>query len=295
MQKILIACGDVDVLRKIASDLPDGEFKPIATKSGEGIAQKLQGRGVNFAVIHETLADMHGAELANALKSTGDEIRILLLTGEAPPESGSFDRAIKYPVPGPIFRNALKSIAGAQRSEEDLEQWRSFYNEVNKRLDGIKDESYYKMFGVKPSAPHHIIVKVYDSLSYRYHPDRYQQYRKEKWGQAVFESVNALFKAYTEAFEVLTDRRLRQRYDEVLASGGLRLSPDETSSKDQGPRHLNEFARQPTTKKFLNLAQSDIARKDWNQALQNLRFAESMEPDNDAIKAKIEELEDKLS
>ncbi len=295
MHKILIACGDVDVLRKIASDLPSGQFKPIATKSGAGIPQKLQGRDVGFAVIHETLQDMHGAELANQLKSSGEPIQILMLTTGSPPETGPFDKAMKYPVPGPIFRNALKSVAGAGKSEEDLEQWRSFYNEVNKRLEGIENESYYKMFGVKPSAPHHIIVKVYDSLSYRYHPDRYQQYRKEKWGQAVFDSVNALFKAYTQAFEVLTDRKLRKRYDDVLVSGELRLSPEETSGKDTGPTHLNEFARQPTTKKFLNLAQSDLARRDYDQALQNLRFAESMEPDNAAIKAKIEEIEEKLS
>jgi len=295
VHKILIACGNVDILRKIVSDLPEGEFKPIATRSGGGIVEKVKGRGVRYAVIHENLSDIHGTKLAAALKATGESIEILMLVTRSVPDDGPFDHAIKYPVPGPIFRNALKRITEAGPREEDREQWRGFYNEVNKRLEGIESESYYRMFGVKQSAPHHIIVKIYDSLSYRYHPDRYQQYRKEKWGEAVFDAVNRLFKAYTEAFEVLTDRRLRKKYDEVLASGELRLSPDEASKKDTGPRHLNEFARQPTTKKFLNLAQSDIARRDWQQALQNLKFAQSMEPDNDAIEAKIAEIESKLS
>jgi hypothetical protein len=46
-------------------------------------------------------------------------------------------------------------------------------------------------------------------------------------------------------------------------------------------------------KKFLKLAQTDIAAKSWQSALQNLRFALSMESSNEAIKAKIAEIEAK--
>mgnify|MGYP000692832349 CR=1 FL=1 len=46
--------------------------------------------------------------------------------------------------------------------------------------------------------------------------------------------------------------------------------------------------------KFLKLAQTDIAAKSWQSALQNLRFALSMESSNEAIKAKIAEIEAKV-
>lgn len=293
MKKILIACGDVDLLRKVASDLPRGTYKPVATKSGDGIAQKIAGRGIELAIVHQTLQDMPGAQLASELKTLAPAPRILFLSKSDVPNSGPFDHAIRYPVPGPILRNALNNLSSADSAEEDLERWRAFYDEINTRLAQIESESYYAMFGVKPSAPHHLIVKVFDSLSYRYHPDRYQQHRKQRWGQAIYEQVNSLYKAYTEAFEVLSDRRLRKKYDEVLRTGQLRLDKDSTK-KDSGPTHLNEFARQPTTKKFLNLAQTDLARADLENALQNLKFALSLEPDNEAIKAKIQELEAKL-
>ncbi|MGM0555903.1 MAG: hypothetical protein ACQEVA_05975, partial [Myxococcota bacterium] len=57
MQQILIACGDVELLRKIVGDLPQNQFKPVATKTGEGIAQKLAGRNVPLAIVYEQLAD----------------------------------------------------------------------------------------------------------------------------------------------------------------------------------------------------------------------------------------------
>jgi DnaJ-class molecular chaperone len=110
-----------------------------------------------------------------------------------------------------------------------------------------------------------------------------------RWGDAVYEQVNELYKIYTEAYGVLADRRLRQRYDEALAKGELRLASDESS--DTGPRTLADLGSSPQSKKFLKLAQADLARGQTTQALQNLRFAQSMEPGNAAISAKIAELE----
>lgn len=288
MESILIACGDTDLLRQIAADLPVDQFKPIATRKGAGIPEKLAGRGLALAIVHETLQDGHGAVLCQALKAMNPQpVVLLLVTGDAP-KSGPFDLALRYPVPGPVLRNALKKISSKDTAEQDMERWRAFFDEVNQRIRQLGQQSYYQMMGVRPDAPHHAIVQVFDAISQRYHPDRYTQFRGERWGAAVYEQVNQLYKTYTEAFGVLSDRKLRQKYDDALTRGELRLADD--AALDTGPRNLSDFGQTPQARKFLKLAQTDIARRDWNQALQNLNFALSLEPDNQAIQAKIAEL-----
>lgn len=292
LEQILIACGDTDLLRRIVADLPADEFTPIASRKGNGIAAKLAGRGIPYAIVHESLADGHGATLCAALKEMSPPPSILYLVASDAPASGPFDVAVTYPVPGPVFRNALKRILQPEDSAEDLEKWRGFYNEVVERHGLLPTQSYYQMLGLKAGAPHHLIVQIFDALSLRYHPDRYQKHRGERWGDAVYDQVNELYKLYTEAFGVLSDRRKRNRYDEVLATGELRLAGDE-SNADSGPKTFADLGNSAASKKFLKLAQTDLARGQATQALQNLRFALSMEPDNAAITAKIAELEQK--
>ncbi len=295
MDSILLACGDVDLLRKIAGDLPDGQFKPIATKKGAGIIEKIQNRNIQVAVVHDTLSDCAGADLCQQLVAQISGIQILFLTSGNVNQQGPFAKALRYPVPGPVFRNALKSIAPSADDGPDLEQWRAFYNEIKEKVALLPEQSYWQMLGLKQGAPHHIIVKVFDALSLRYHPDRYNRHRDTKWGAATYELVNELYKTYTEAFAILTDRKLLAKYQTALANGELRLSPEETSGMDTGPKALADYADTSQGKKFLKLAQSDIARQNWSQALQNLNFAASMEPDNAAIQNAIQDVQSKLS
>lgn len=293
MDQILIACGDVELLRKIVGDLPPNRFKPIATKSGAGVADKVAKRHVPLAVVHEELADGHGAALCNELKSLSNPPLVLYLSSDKPPAGGPFDGSMRYPVPGPVFRGALTRLFASRNAEEDLGKWEAFYNEVQAARDRLPSANYYQMLGLSSGAPHHSIVKVYDYLSRRYHPDRYAQHRGKPWGDAIYESTNDLFKDLTEAFSVLTDRRLRKKYDQALSEGQIRLAPEDTSVQDSGPQTLDALASNSKSRKFLRLAQADIARADWAAALQNLKFAASME-DIPAVEEKIAEIEAKL-
>jgi len=294
MEEILIACGDVDLLRKIASDLPEGRYKPIATKSASGIVAKLQKRDVKIAVVHETLGDGSGLALCRDLRELASQPTILLLVGDRLPDEGPFDLALKYPVPGPVFRNALNRLAPQDRSEHDLLQWKAFYKELGARLERLPQQSYYQMLGVRRDAPHHAIVSAYDAASVRFHPDRYTQFRSERWGEALYERANDLFKQVTDAYSILSDRRLKKKYDQALNEGRLRLEADEKTGQDTGPDLLENYAQTAQGKKFLRLAQRDLARNDWTAALQNLRFAASMEDDLAVIAEKIALCESKL-
>ena len=295
MKEILVACGDVALLKRILADLPQEEpLKPVATKKGGGIAAKIANRGIGLALVFEELADGPADRLLVELRQHSPSTRILLLTTGQPPSDGPFDGAQRYPVPGPVFRNALRRVQDAGGSgEEDLERWRAFYQELGAQIERLGSVSYYGVMGLRDGAPHHQIVKAFDALSLRYHPDRYDTYRDRAWGQAIYERTNTLYKAVTEAYGVLTDRRLRQKYEKVLAQGQLRLDPADTGqlAAKAGPKSLADLAQGGPARKFLKLAQTDLAAGDRASALQNLRFARSMEPDNHEIAAKIEEIE----
>jgi hypothetical protein len=295
MKQILIACGDVELLRKIASDLPQGKFKPIATKKGAGIVEKITGRKVSLAVVHEQLSDGTAATLCTQLRELPDPPSILWLANGSPPSDGPFDAALRYPVPGPVFRNALQKLAGSDVSDQDLEKWRLFFRELKARLADVDEQNYFQILGLPEGAPHHRLVKAYDLLSQRYHPDRYRQYRQEKWGEAIHDKATQLYKVMTEAYQVLADRKLRATYEGVLKRGKIRLSPEDQPGKDSGPKSVVDLGESPASKKFLKLAQSDLAGQNLVSALQNLKFAKSMEPSNSAIAEKIAEVEQKLS
>lgn len=292
MTQALIACGDVSLLKRIVGDLPD-EFEPIASKTGEGIARKVEGRDVPLAIVHEQLQDGATTQLCRDLQRLEVPPAILLLADD-PPDDGPFDRAIRYPVPGPVLRNAIQDLLETDDEEEDLEKWKAFYKEVKRRVAELPEEDYYELLGVAPDAPHHAIVEAYDRLSMRYHPDRYQQYRDEKWGRALHEKVGRLYTLLTEAFQVLSDRKLRKRYDQLRDQGELRMPGDELSSPDTGPQSLTDFAETSQGRKYLRMAQTEIAKENYRDALQNLQFAASAEPANDAISEKIDEIEQKI-
>jgi len=294
MKEILIACGNVNLLKQIVSDLPPNAFKPIATKRGGGIAQKINGRGVQAAVIHEHLEDNATQQLMGELRAIQPVPKVLLLCSGAPPAEGPFEMALRYPVPGPVFRNALKRLVPDEDTGEDLEKWRMFYRELKEKNEHVGAENYYQVLGVPDGAPHHLLVRAFDQLSLRYHPDRYNQYRAERWGAAIFDEVNALYKIQTEAYSVLTDRQLRARYEKALERGEVRLSKDETAARPTGPKALTDLATNSQSKKFLKLAQTDISTQNWSGALQNLKFALSMDASNEGIQAKIAEIEAKL-
>lgn len=297
MREILIACGDVNLLKQLLQEIPAQTYKPIATKRGANIAQKLANRGLVEAIVHEALEDGTTSALIQELKQLQPTPKILLI-GAKKPDARTYPQAditLHYPCPGPVLRNALRQIAPPEQDEANLESWRLFYRELKDRnatLDGL---DYYQIMLIPRDAPHHVLVKAFDALSLRYHPDRYNQFRHERWGEAIYQEANILYKMMTEAYGVLADRKMRALYDQGLAQGLKRLSLEDAKNlKNAGPKSVEDLGTLDASKKFLKLAQTDIATMNWNRALQNLRFAQSMEPQNEAIAAKIQEIEAKI-
>jgi hypothetical protein len=290
MDDILIACGDIDLLRRIVSDLPDEVSNPLATKKGAGMVERVNERDVDVALVHEQLRDDGSRELCEGLAALEDGPPLLLLTASSPPDEGPFDRAMRYPVPGPVLRNALESMRPDDADDEELERWKQFYREVKVRLKRLPEQNYFEMLGVETGAPHHEIVDAFDRLTTRYHPDRYQKYRDRKWGRALHERVVALYTTLTEAYQVLSDRKLRSKYENLLQRGELRMPEDALSHPDEGPESLTDLSDHPKVERFLEMAQRELAKDNPEDALQHLEFATTIEPNNDALAERIESI-----
>jgi len=69
-------------------------------------------------------------------------------------------------------------------------------------------KDYYKVLGVERNASQDAIKKTYRKLAMKYHPD---QNRGNKQAEEKFKDIN-------EAYEVLSDPKKRQRYDQLGAS-----------------------------------------------------------------------------
>ncbi len=69
-------------------------------------------------------------------------------------------------------------------------------------------KDYYKVLGVERDASQEVIKKTYRKLAMKYHPD---QNRGNKQAEEKFKDIN-------EAYEVLSDPKKRERYDQLGAS-----------------------------------------------------------------------------
>lgn len=81
----------------------------------------------------------------------------------------------------------------------------------------VKDMKYYDIFEIDPSAEQSAIKRRYYVLARNYHPDKIAEDDKEG---------NDRFATIAEAYQVLSDPKLRERYDEEGMEG---LSADKTS------------------------------------------------------------------
>ncbi|GME84343.1 unnamed protein product [Ambrosiozyma monospora] len=81
----------------------------------------------------------------------------------------------------------------------------------------VADTTYYDLLQVAPTATELEIKKSYRKLAIRYHPDKNQ-------GN---EEAAEIFKKISEAYQVLSDKQLRTKYDQVGLQEGVDAKVDD--------------------------------------------------------------------
>ena len=92
----------------------------------------------------------------------------------------------------------------------------------------------------------------------------------------------------------MRDPRRRKAYDERLLGEGSTLRMQLVGADAAKTRGPEQAATTPQGKRFFLLAQQDLDRGDLAAAARNLQMARTFEPDNHALKQKLQEIRETL-
>lgn len=101
--------------------------------------------------------------------------------------------------------------------------------EAQTLLRRSKEKDYYKVLGVARDADAREIKKAYRRLTKKYHPDKYR-------GELKAEDIQTKMSAINEAYEVLSNPELRERFDH---------GDDPNSQERQNPFQQGGFGGHP--------------------------------------------------
>lgn len=284
---VLLVAGDAAVLRDLLGQFPRAHWKPMAARAGAQVQKVLAARPPMLAIVHNSLEDMEGAALCAWIRQHSPKTASILLTQEIPraTPNAPYNTAIRHPTPPGVLHDVARKMI-AQRSSSDA-AWDRFMAEIAARHQAMDEQSYYQLFGVPEDAYAEQIRTVYDAFSLRYHPDRYMHLKQ----RPDYVKLQDLYKRIGEAYRVLTHPDKRAHYNKLLAKGELRYNE---ATRKTGPQSIEDLSENPRVKRFLKLAQISLADGNPRAALQNLKFALSMESDNEDLRERITEIESQL-
>ena len=153
----------------------------------------------------------------------------------------------------------------------------------------IDELDYYQLLEIPREATSSELKRAYYESSRRFHPDANRHLKGE-----MRSALEIIAKRITEAYAIVRDPRRRKAYDERLRgeSDTLRMQlVGADAAKTRGPE---QAATTPQGKRFFLLAQQDLDRGDLAAAARNLQMARTFEPDNHALKQKLQEIRETL-
>jgi curved DNA-binding protein CbpA len=161
----------------------------------------------------------------------------------------------------------------------------------------LDDLTYYELFAVAANADADDVQRAFHEFCDAFHPDRHVARSSE---ERV--AISAIFKRGTEAYLVLSDEGLRERYDEQLGAKGVVRPPRMSlahsrppSRQSVGPRRLEDSSLSPAARPFARRAEELIAAGDFRQAKLQLVMANHMDAGNEALEAALRKVEAKLA
>ena len=160
-------------------------------------------------------------------------------------------------------------------------------------MSALDDLDYYTLVGVEDDASITDIKRAFRDFARKYHPDNYTGRGPEKVEQAT-----AIYRRGSEAYQVLTDDKMRQAYDRALTKGKLRLSAEEMDRAIMGDMAPKKRPEVPiNSPQALRAYKAGIAKAhagQWKEAWRLLKQAHEAEPENDFIASRFYRVERKL-
>jgi DnaJ-class molecular chaperone len=151
--------------------------------------------------------------------------------------------------------------------------------------DADEARDYYQLLGIIRTASADQIRSAFHRFAREHHPDNFVGSPEES------ERHTELYQHGSEAYRVLCDPVKRKIYDEGLDEGVARYSEDRAQEMRRSMRPPGGvMLRSSKARVFFARAHRAMQSQDWAQAKLNLQMALQNEPDNDELKAKLEEV-----
>jgi curved DNA-binding protein CbpA len=153
---------------------------------------------------------------------------------------------------------------------------------IDQQHQQLQHGSYYTILGVERTANASAIRTAYYQMVARFHPDLYGADSLDETTRAKLVS---LYSRLVEAYRVLADGQRRALYDKNVSAGKLRLTQEEERLPQK--RDPEAELSNPNAKRFYKMARTALLAGDAKNAIMNLRFALSAEPNSEALKAEL--------
>lgn len=151
-------------------------------------------------------------------------------------------------------------------------------------LDSI---DYYTLLNVPKLYDRDELREHYYRFAAEMHPDNFRDQDPELRRQ-----VYAIFKRAAEAYRVLGEPRLKQYYDQQLATGVVRLSIEESSQRQSSPPE--PVFKSLSSTQFWRQALEAEAAGDLKRAKLSLTMVLGHERDNAVVVEKLQAIEQKI-
>lgn len=146
---------------------------------------------------------------------------------------------------------------------------------------------YYALLGITRDARPDDVRAAFHRHAQLHHPDRHVRSPLE-----VRIEAQRWYRRGAEAYRVLMNPEQRAAYDVMLARGTLRFDPTVArplaSMRPAAPDVL--VTTQSRARPFLAKALDALRKEEWASAKLNLQLVLQYDPDNEAVRAKLEEL-----
>jgi CheY-like chemotaxis protein len=182
--------------------------------------------------------------------------------------------AVRAPdaAPAEKARAAPQDVAAAAPAETvaDME---AFEKEMKRLVELAEAGTYYELLDVPRHAPAAEIVRRFNELARKFHPDRHKG--NSQW----IGTLHHLMDAFTRAYKTLTDDALRGAYDRQFAEATAAAA-----AKPAAP------AQKQTGESCMTKAMECLCVKDISGAIQWLRRATELEPNVSRYRTKLARL-----
>lgn len=198
-------------LKSIIQDMDEGRYDTAA----ETIQKALQVDPSNTALIKDLVLRLCKSQLHLDVAATKVEascLRAVELNPENAWAHAHLGEALKAVEK---YQEAVRSYEKANELDEGNKEIRTGLHKAQVALKQSKTKNYYKILGVSRQADLKAIKKAYRKKALESHPDKASEEDKE--------AAIKTFQDVAEAYEILSDEGLRERYDrgeDVTESGG---------------------------------------------------------------------------